>query len=242
MEKSFSFGEFDIFAYLMVGVAALIVFDFVLKTHFLFRARWKAPTLTAVLILAYLVGHLVSIPSELFLEELLAKNVLGEPISHLVPGGPCMDSSKETFSWIPLHYYFQSVPRPACEKIVSKSYNARGDDLFAQAFAAAKHDENAYERMMIFQRLYILFRNMTMLSIFAFCALVFRAAIGVSNSNNPSTELEAFGVQSWMTIPRNQCLFFGVLSLGLLDRYLYFYYLYSREVITSFAFFSATHS
>ena len=248
MESLFAFSEYDIIAYLMVGIAALIVFDFVLHTHFIFRAKWNTGTVTGVLILAYIVGHLTAIPSEFFLEELLVKDTLGQPIDHLVPTDPCTLKA-EGISWktfVPLRYYFRSAACNIRNRVAAKEPNSRGSELFSEAFAAAKQDAIAYERMTIFQRLYILFRNMAILSIFAAVVVVtniLRAAYRNSTvhkrkpaHDSPPYLTIKFGVQPWITSPPHQLAFFAVLSLGLLDRYIYFYHLYALEVLSAFAY------
>jgi hypothetical protein len=253
VEGLFAFSEYDLIAYLMVGLAALIVFDFVLHTHFIFRGKWTTGTMTGVLILAYIIGHLVSIPSEFFLEELLAKDALGSPVSHLMPDKPCAPhSAEEGISWhtfVPIYYYFVPASHNICISVKNKEPRIHDKELFSEAFAAAKQDTNSYERMTIFQRLYILFRNMTMVSIFA-CFVLFpdlvRAArarcearrLGKPEPAAPAVphDLIEFGVQPWLLNPVNQFWFFAVLSIGLLDRYIYFYFLYSYEVISAFAY------
>jgi hypothetical protein len=84
VDRLVAFTEFDIFAYLIVGITALAACDLIFGSRLIFRTEWGFGIGTLVAVMAYVVGHLVSIPSDWLMEEGLVKRGLGRPADFLV--------------------------------------------------------------------------------------------------------------------------------------------------------------
>ena len=242
MEKFLELNEYDIIAYLMVGIAALIIFDLVLGSAFLFRAKWNTALVVGVLIMGYVGGHLVSIPAGWLFRDVVIHGYLKEPIQHLIPKTGQTPPDK-TCEWDVVGVkcmsldlwgrYFEPAPKELREQVLHDANGVEGSDLFLKAFKKAKYNEATYARMEIFQRLYLLFRNLAFISVLAVALVainLFRQAFGAHRDRH----LIYYGVQPWLTNRWWQFVLFTVLSYGLINRFLDFYRLYSLEVLYGF--------
>jgi hypothetical protein len=127
-----------------------------------------------------------------------------------------------TIWWIPWSGYATPATPDVVKRITDKSRTADSDALFHEAFVTAKQDPNSYERMMIFQRLYILFRNMGFLALCGLIAVLVKCALFQFGLWRPDRHLIHYGVRPWMLSFWGQFAVFLVLSGGLFDRFLFF--------------------
>jgi hypothetical protein len=242
------FSNFDIIAYLMVGLAALTVVDLLFSSGFLYRAKWHTGSVTGVVILAYLGGHLISIPSRGLFEEWIVEGCLKSPVIYLVPG---LEPGFREKSQPPLpphlcesvifpivrSEYFTQASQDVINRINAKKHSNDAEALFHEAFLTALHDPSIYERMETFQRLSLLFRNMALV---AFAAAIIAAGKGLLlatlGRRLEDRHLIYYGVPPWMLQWSVQLAVFVVLTIGLLDRYLFYYRLYESEAVTAFAY------
>ena len=240
------FSDYDIIAYLMVGLAMFMALDLVFGFGFLYRTNWNTGSVTGILLLAYLSGHLISIPGKWVFEDWAVHSCLKQPLVHLLPASAAPDKSepswissvicKTTISWVPWTDYDTEATQDVQKLITAKQKMLDDKSLFHQAFITAKRDANTYERMLIFQRLYLLFRNMAFLALSALVAvLIKRIMIGLGYWQNDQ-HLIHYGVKAWMLSFWTQLPVFLVLTVGLLDRFLFFYRLYSLEVLSAYAY------
>jgi hypothetical protein len=266
MDTFLVFSNFDIVAYLMVGLSAFIVLDIVLSQGFLFRTKWNTGSVTGIIIFAYLMGHLVSIPSRAIFETWAERSCLGGPVGHLVsedskdqterkcranstihrfpdiaadsPSPSAISSflCKAAIKPIVRCEYFEPATQDVLDRIVPSAHSRDASSFYNSAFVLARHDPNSYERMDIFQRLSILFRNMTFLAFAALLLVLLKSAMLPFGIRWADEHLIYYGVQRWMLKGWFQTLFFLALTVGLLDRYLFFHRLFALEAITSFAY------
>jgi hypothetical protein len=276
LEKIIAFTDYDIFAYLMVGIAILAASDLVLDTRFFFRKDWGFGIGIVIVVVAYIVGQVLSTPADWVMEQLLVKEWLKEPSYHLVVsneeyeryGKPpankffesCKASNEEGF----LKHILASTLSSYGEHLscglqdnIRKKTNKEGKELFFEAYAVAKKEKDAAERMLVFSRLYIFSRNMAFAAFLAALAVIFRIGKNVSTERKAKlartetvlstvlrvmkTALPQTGsptklkISEWLRKPGWQLVIFLVLGFGLLYRYLFFYRLYDIEVLIAFA-------
>jgi hypothetical protein len=250
--------DYDIFAYLMVGIAALAASDLILRTRFLIREKWDFGIGTMVIIAAYVAGQIVAVPSEWVLGRLITHQWLQEPAQHLVVSKEeykTFTASTEGFDaacakhrrkydglfYETLLSYFQPLSCRLQENIRKKEPDAEGRDLFSKAHTVARGDEYTRERLTTFSRLYIFSRNMSFVAFAAAFAVVIVAARGrpktKPKASKSARKRRASGtsVSAWLYRPRAQFILFTAVGIALFYRYLLFYRLYSIEVLTAFS-------
>src|SRR6266404_2087221 len=149
-------GDYDIIAYLMVGLAMFMVFDLVLGTGFLYRTNWNTGSVTGIVLLAYLGGHLISIPANWLFEVKLVSSCLKQPVVHLVPAaaGSAQQGSSTACSvitWLSPSHFTKPATNDVLARIAARSESAppqaaatsdaeraaRDDALFHEAFITA---------------------------------------------------------------------------------------------------------
>ncbi|HTV26191.1 MAG TPA: hypothetical protein VMF32_00220 [Xanthobacteraceae bacterium] len=248
MDSLLVFSSFDLVAYLMVGLALFMILDLVLSFGFLFRTKWNTGSVTAIVIFAYLLGHLIAIPSRAVFETWAEQSCLGTPLTHLVPGVKDIKDAVESPSAmssltcetavrpIVRHEYFEPASQDVVARIAAKSHSEDAKILYNTAFAIARHDPNSYERIDIFQRLSILFRNMAFVSLVAFLLALLKQGVLPFGIRLADRHLLFYGVQSWMLNDWVQATIFLGATIGLFDRYLFFHRLFALEVISAFAY------
>jgi hypothetical protein len=239
MERILVLTDYDIFAYLMVGLAAFAACDLALGTKLLYRDKWTFGPATVVVITAYITGQILSSPADWFFEELIVKAAMKEPAHHLVLSKDelekinCDAPNPTDRGWIgrTLLVYYQPLGCQLQKSIRAKT-DKNGQQLFFTAYPTAKKDSNAYERMMIFSRLYIFCRNMAFVALLAAIASIIR--IGRSRYFRRDVRIST-NVPRWLRNPYTQLAIFSAIAVGLFYRYLFFYRLYSVEVLIAYA-------
>lgn len=243
--------DYDIFAYLMVGIAALAASDLVFGSRFLIRDEWSFGVGTMVIIAAYVAGQIVAAPSEWVLGRIVTHSLLKEPAYHLVMSkkdyepfasnakGFLDECNKRRREYDSLLFdtvvaYAQPLSCNLQLRIRQKEPNAQGRDLFSRAHSEIRNQEFTRDRLTTFSRLYIFCRNMSFVAFLAAFAVAIRARNRVKTKKVVSKRTKA-GISQWLFEPRWQFIMFGAVGVALFVRYLFFYRLYSVEVLTAFA-------
>ena len=217
MDKFFRFSDYDVFAYLTAGFAGLAVVDLSFSTSFIVGASWTFSAGTLTVFAAYILGHIIAIPSSSFIEHGLVKRFLGAPSENLLA------DNQSGLRWLMKVTTLRDFYRPLTVDIQARVMGLAnpmsgvaltGERLFWVAFAAAKRDPSAAGRMQTFLNLYGFCRNI------AFVGLFGGALIAVFGTSPETTRNAVIAVAT------------GVLML---HRYLKFYRLYCVEVFVSFA-------
>lgn len=252
MEKIITLTDYDIFAYLMVGIAVLAASDLVLGSRFVFRNQWGFGIVTMMVISAYVLGQILAGPAELILEQIAVRQFLKTPVHYLVltrkqyeeiaePDNDfvarCNDRYEQTmqerYFITTVLSYFQPLSCVIQQQIRKDKKSIKdGQELFYEAYAIARNDDKTAERLGTFSRLYIFCRNMAFAALLAAVAVLFRWRRGRCAHWRA---LEAAGLSPWLTYPRWQFAIFATAAVALFFRYVFFYRLYSVEVLTAFA-------
>lgn len=240
------FSDYDIIAYLMVGLAMFFLLDLVLGSGFLYRHNWNTGSVTGIVLTAYIAGHLISTPASWIFENWAVKSCLMYPVVHLVPAkirsqNPERKTDASYLCQVPIRWaalgdYFAPAPENVLKRIRAKPLAPDDASLFNEGFIAAKRDPNTYDRLLIFQRLYLLFRNIGFLTLSAFLAVLIKRGLLQFGWWRPDRHLIYYGVRPWMISFWGQLIVFFVLTVALFDRFTVFYRLYSLEVISAYAY------
>ena len=238
MSSLVSFSEYDIFAYLMVGLATLAVSDIVLGARFLFRETWHTGTVTITVIAAYLVGHIVATPAQWVLEQSLVNGLLGRPSHNLM-----VPETEAHSGWMyrTVLEYWRPLDKAVQGKIQSKT-TAVEEKLFWTAYPVAKANEKVQERLVTFSKLYTFSRNMTFVALLAMVAVGIKGYCARCGWQPDAGHVIRMGMQPWFTQSRWQLVVFAGCAVFLFIRYLTFYRLYSLEVLVTYAFTPAAGS
>jgi len=259
MEPFIALSAYDIFVYLLVGIAALAACDLVRGTHFIFRQDWSPGVTTMVVILGYLMGQIVSWPAEVIFQDVIVARAIDWPAVHLVPPldpepkaeGPICAGARnpprpapskssfclQAFRALTGHYsepLSWSVQQRIRRKAPFNETTCKIDyeAMYIEAFAATKKDPNAFERASTFARLEVFCRNMACVALFASLFAFYNVGLashGVHRRPIP-------GVQPWLNNPRLQLALFLVVGVGLFLRFIYFFRLQAVEVLTTYAY------
>jgi hypothetical protein len=182
LDRLITFSEFDVFAYLVVGLVLLAVCDLIFHTGLILRPSWGFGAGLMIVVIAYVLGHLISIPGHWFIEEGIANRVLKAPQT-LVSNAQCPDPKipdppkrPDQLGWLEVTIFAHDEPlscavlRKLEDKLEQTAASERHGDvlgdnyyfLLERGLRAARGDAYAYtrDRMQIFLRLYIFSRNM----------------------------------------------------------------------------------
>lgn len=253
--------EYDVFAYLMVGIAALAASDLIFRSRFLIRDKWSITAVTLVVIAGYVAGQLISTPAEWILERLFVHQWLKSPAQHLVMSRSEYDELKGAdfikkcdersaqFGGLlgnTVLSHRQPMPCATQQRIRQHPGAADGNRLFFQAYESVRYDANVRERLSVFSRLYSFSRNMAFVGLLAAFIVAIRAAwphpaapkqaTKKSRAERKSSDTkDRAGISPWLFVPRWQFILFAAIGLGMFYRFVLFYRLYSVEVLRAFA-------
>jgi hypothetical protein len=162
MDKILRFSDYEIFAYVATGFGAMLVSDMVLGTHWILAAQWSVSEGLAVLLAAYIAGHVLAWPAASSLERHFVRRFLGAPYRVLFsdkPSGPL-----PRFKQFMFPDYFgpldQGMRRRLEDKIRDDGHPTDSEEgIFWIAFTRAKRDPLTYARLEAFLKLYGFCRN-----------------------------------------------------------------------------------
>jgi hypothetical protein len=160
MEHLIALPSFDVFAYLMVGIAAIALCDLHLGTGLFFRDEWTVSTGTVIAVAAYVLGHVISSISTLTIEWPVIDCWAQRPAFNLL----ATKDAEKGVAWparVLMAPYFDRFDDNTQAKIRERKPQQNDiNELFWQAYDTAKTQEHAFERVTVFQQLFIFSRNM----------------------------------------------------------------------------------
>lgn len=224
MKDWFPLTSYDFYAYLTAGMVTLAAFDHVFMDAVLAsKTDWNFVDGVFWAAIAYLVGHIIAIPSSAILEQWLAKKVLRDP-SALILGlqtsrwcerivGTALGARE--YQPFPQHYRNAIVTKVARLLNVAEG-NVSAEAAFQCAFSHARSIPDSATRMDNFLNQYGLCRNVSLASFLAAAALIPMAC----RTGAPRDSALAIGA--------------SILAFGLFARFIKFYAAYTREVFRAF--------
>jgi hypothetical protein len=196
MDRVLRFNDYEVFAYVATGFAAMVVVDFEFGSHWVLDAQWGVSEGIAVLLAAYLVGHVIASSAAWLLERRLVRRLLGAPHQALfceAPAGALAGVKRQLFP-----DYFTPLDQGTRERVTAKLHKeghptSSGETMFWIAFARAKRDPLTYGRMESFLKLYAFCRNLAFVGLQPpRCSLLTRCGFSFSLCQQ-STSLIAYG-------------------------------------------------
>lgn len=228
MDNLARFSDYDVFAYIGSGLAALVVWDIVFSSHYVLGTQWTVAGGVLVIIASYILGQILAAPSGWLIERQFVHKVLFRPAVIL------MDSRR--LGWrrflkkTILQDYYNPIDAGLRRKVSDRAAADRGAEvvdeaLFWCAFPIAKRDANAYGRMDSFLRLYGFCRNIAFVGLAGACFISADAAI----------EWMRLGWTGHLGQQFRWALLALLIGFGMLHRYLKFFRLYNVEVFVSYS-------
>ena len=218
--NSWPFSIYDFFAYLSSGFVVLVVAD-----HSFYRGSWLQRDLGGIenvllVVVAYVVGHLVSHVASYFIESRLLHRHLGPPEVTLFEE-PSDRRRSRIFS-----AYYRPLPEENRRQVIARAradaeISEPGRALFLYCWSHVRRDQITLSRLNSFLNQYGFARNM----VGAASISVLFIILG-----------EVFGVTAG-TFSDNVVLGLGalVVAVGMLFRYLKFFRLFTIEVFLQYA-------
>jgi hypothetical protein len=223
MEKVLRFSDYDVFAYIASGLAALLLCDLLLGTHVIVSAQWSVAEGVIITFAAYVVGHVVAWPSSWLIERQFVARLLGPPSMVLF-----VERKQHTaLAQLLFPDYFTPLDRALRQRVKTHAPDAAdhsGQSFFWSAFACVKRDPPTYARMEAFLKLYGFCRNIAFVALFGGVTLLIAALFAAWQG----TMTLAGTRVGWAFV----ALLIGV---AMLYRFLKFYRLYSVEVFVGYA-------
>jgi len=210
------FSVYDSFAVLSSGTVVLATVDYVWGMGVLEREKIGTALGVALVIFAYVTGHVVAQFSSWLLEDTIIKRVLQRPLSLLMGAKP---------RWIVFAWVFPNFHRilPALtlhrinEQAAARNCVATGETLFLHAYSVVTANERAQARLDDFRNQYGFARNMC----FAFAVSAIVILVAHKYGAHPVHMRWAFLA--------------GFTSVALFYRYLKFFHQYSYELLLRYA-------
>jgi hypothetical protein len=220
------FSDYDVFAYLTSGLAALAVIDLCLSTHFVIAADWSVADGFLTVVASYVLGQLFAAPAQWLIERSLVHRVIGRPTEVLL-GTLRLDGWRSLPSRSFLGDYYRPLNAAVADplrRFMADRGITSGEALFWIVYPAVKQEPVTFGRMEGFLRLYGFCRNLAFVALVAFVLLAVKSA-------------RLSGADQWDEAARyiTWSIAALVLGAGMLHRYLKFYRLFAVEVLSTFA-------
>jgi hypothetical protein len=210
------FSVYDFFAYLSSGAVVLTTVDYVWGLGILERKEVGPALSIALVILAYVTGHIVAQCSSFLFEHTIVKRILQRPLALLLGAKPRWI----VFAWIfpNFHRAFpENTQRRIKEQAAARNCSSEGEGLFIHAYSLVTGSERAQARLDDFRNQYGFARNMS----FAFLASAI--AIGATHF---------YGMHP---VRLRWFLLAVFASVSLFYRYLKFFHQFSYELLLRYA-------
>ncbi len=154
------FSVYDFFAYLSSGAVVLTTVDYVWGLGVLERKEVGPLLAIALVILAYVTGHVVAHFSSFLFEHIIVKRILKRPLALLLGEKP---------RWIVLAWIFPNFHRAfpentqnrIREQATARGCRAEGEGLFLHAYSVMTANERLQARLDDFRNQYGFARNMS---------------------------------------------------------------------------------
>lgn len=205
------FSVYDFFAYLSAGSILIVTGDYIWKFGLLTQEKVNSILGIALIILAYVLGHIVAHFSSWILEYGIAKRLLKSPSESLFGAQPRWKFLKQIF-----RAYHRELSPSTQERIDQqkkiRNCHAAGESLFQHAYPLVTAIDRYQARLDEFRNLYGFARNMS-LAFFVASLLLF-----VAHWTGPNPARLRWAVLAL------------VCSVSLFYRYLKFFWQYSFEL------------
>ncbi len=222
MKTWFPFSDYDFYTYLSSGILILFALDYLLTGgSTTFTKTWTTQQIILGLIIAYVMGQIITIPSSILYESILLNKVLGHPME--IQLGSNMKKNQRNITML-LGKDYKLLPESVRKNVIERAKKETNlsekillEDklnIFDAAFVGARTHEEDKVRIDDFRNQYGFNRNMSFAS--------FLTALFIAISNTPGGNV--------MT------LIFILLGIGMMIRFLSSYSSFSAEVLRSYAF------
>ncbi len=222
MRTWFPFSDYDFYTYLSSGILILFALDYLMTGGSAgFEKSWTTQQIILGLIVAYVMGQIITIPASILYETILLNKIFGHPME--VQLG--YSSSKfRTFISLFLGKDYRFLPESVRKNVIERAKNETNLteavlmkdklNIFDVAFVGARGREEDKIRIDDFRNQYGFNRNMSFAS-FLTAFFIYRS----SSVNSSSLSLV-----------------FIFLGLGMMIRFLTSYTSFSAEIFRSYAF------
>lgn len=227
MDNLLRFSDYDVFAYVASGFAAIFAYDLVFATHYVVGAEWSVPEGIIIIVAAYIIGQILASPSSWLLERRLVRRGLSRPADVLMEGKPTSGWRRALARSVLSDYYvpLDGATVGKLRELMDAEDIQSGEALFWRAYPRVKSHTVAYARLEAFLKLYGFCRNLAFVALVAAVALGASAAGAAACSGSGAAASQNAG---WAVVAL-------VIGLGMLHRYLKFHRLFAVEVLTTFA-------
>lgn len=224
MKDWFPLTNYDFYAYLTTGMVVLAAFDRAFMGSSLANETdWGIVSGVFWAAIAYLIGHIIAMPSSAILEHWIAKRVLLDPTIVILglkkrrKREHCFGTVVGAREYEPFSLdYSKVIITKLCEALSVQEDEIESEAAFQYAFPRARSLADSANRMDNFLNLYGLCRNVSFAS---FLGTMFLLCLAVQTGERIDALL-AVGA--------------AVLSLGLFMRFIKFYSAFTREVFRAF--------
>lgn len=224
MKDWFPFTNYDFYAYLTTGMIVVASVDHsFLNSSLANQQHWTLAAGVFWAATAYLVGHIIAMPSSAILEHVLARRVLLTPTDILL-GMRKPRFRERAIAALTGAREYQPFPKPNRDSIIAKvatslhttPRSVTSEAAFQVAFPYARSVPDTASRLDNFLNQYGLCRNASFAAAVAACIIL----IGNYYSPQPTSGLLALAAV--------------VIAVGLFCRFLKFYAAYAREVFRTY--------
>lgn len=224
MKDWFPLTSYDFYAYLTTGMVVLVTFDRAFMGSFLAdETEWGIVVSFFWAAIAYLIGHIIAMPSSAILEHWIAKRVLLDPSAVILnlqeqrKRERCFGKAVGAREYEPFSpEYSKVIKTKLCEALSVQKSEIEAEAALQYAFPRARSVTDSANRMDDFQNLYGMCRNVSFASLLG---ALFLSYLAVRTGQRFDTLLAAAA---------------AALSLGLFMRFIKFYAAYTREVFRGF--------
>ena len=221
--NNISFNLYDFFGYLASGLLILSVVDYVYTWEWVNVRNIPLGKITLIIIVAYIIGHIVSHISNIILEDILLRKIIGPPEYYLL-NNELNTKIKKCFP-----DNFKSLPENIRTKIKEnakqKGISCESRELFLHCHTVVKNDTIVHGRLLNVLNLYGFARNIS-LSLLIIAIILIISVINNSKMNN-KLDIEYLKlILSFLSIFFSYIMFL---------RFLKFYRQYRVEVFTTYA-------
>jgi hypothetical protein len=210
------FSVYDFFAYLSSGTVLIITADYIWELNLLKNKDVSPVFGVALVVLAYVTGHVVAHFSSFLIEQIGVHRILKRPSALLFGEKPRLRLFKLIFP-----QFHRALPESTQQRVkqraIAHGCTDTGEGLFLHAYAKATHDERIQKRLDEFRNQYGFARNMSFAFLISALAIFLAHWFGHHAVHIRWALLAAFG------------------GITLLYRYLKFFRQFSYELFLRYA-------
>jgi hypothetical protein len=229
MDKFLRFSDYDIFGYLIAGLASFGLFDLFTNHQIVLQSSWTVSSAVITIVAAYIAGHLISGLATALIDRGLVRRFFGKPDS-LLFSSPKKSRLNTLKKWL-FGEFFDPLPGDIRDRVLkrAKLTSAQnkgkkvGEILFYRAWPYIKREPIAYSRLETFLKLYHFHRTISFLSLISAVAIPVSIYFKTTNF---------YFIQDHPVI---SVIFALIIAYGMFRRYLRFFRLYSVEVFSNYS-------